>query len=104
LVSEGTPGAATCAYWGTATTHSPAGRRLAELIQANLTNIGLRDEGIHPLGITLLRETRMPAVQVEPGRTSSALDRERLGDPGFRGALAEAVAEGIGRFLAGPAA
>lgn len=103
LIAEGPPGAATCAYWGTATTHSPAGRRLAELIQANLASVGLRDEGIRPLGIALLRETRMPAVQIEPGRTASEQDRERLADPVFRGALAEAVADGIGRFLAGSA-
>jgi N-acetylmuramoyl-L-alanine amidase len=104
LIAEGPPGTATCAYWGTATTHSPAGRRLAELIQANLASVGLRDEGIRPLGITLLRETRMPAVQIEPGRTAREQDRERLANPGFRRALAEAVADGIGRFLAGSAA
>jgi N-acetylmuramoyl-L-alanine amidase len=103
LIAEGPPGAATCAYWGTATTHSPAGRRLAELIQANLASVGLRDEGIRPLGIALLRETRMPAVQIEPGRTASEQDRERLADPVFRRALAETVADGIGQFLAGSA-
>src|SRR3712207_8755159 len=34
---EGTEGlGAACAYFGTATTHSPGGKRLAELIQARL--------------------------------------------------------------------
>jgi N-acetylmuramoyl-L-alanine amidase len=103
LAAEGPSGAATCAYWGTATTHSPAGRRLAELIQAGLASVGLRDEGIRPLGIALLRETRMPAVQVEPGRLSSEQDRERLADPSFQRALAGAIAEAVGRFLAGSA-
>jgi len=102
LTGEDAPGA-TCAYWGTASTHSPAGMRLAELIQAELSGIGLPDGGIRPLGIALLRETRMPAVQVEPGRLSSTEDRHRFGDGSFRRALAEAVAEGIGRFLAGSA-
>ena len=92
---------AACAYWGTATTHSPAGRRLAELIQAELTSIGLLDGGIRPLGIALLRETRMPAVRVEVGASATLADGRGMGEDTFRRTLAVAVADAIGRFLSG---
>jgi N-acetylmuramoyl-L-alanine amidase len=91
---------ATCAYWGTSTTYSPAGQRLAELIQAELTtHAELEDAGIRPLAISLLRETRMPAVQVEPAHLTDADEERRLQDRGFRARVAEAIAEGIARFL-----
>ena len=92
---------ASCAYWGTATTHSPAGRRLAELILAELRAVGLPDAGIRPLAITLLRETTMPAVQVEPGHLDDADQGFLLTDPAFRRRVAEAIADGIDRFLRG---
>jgi N-acetylmuramoyl-L-alanine amidase len=92
---------ATCAYWGTATTHSPAGRRLAELIQAELAGASLADRGIHPLTISLLRETRMPAVQVEPAHLTNPDEERLLAEPGFRRRVAEAIAEGVARFLGG---
>lgn len=95
---------ASSAYWGTATTHAPAGRRLAELIQAELVGAGLADAGIGPLAITLLRETVMPAVQVEPGHLEDADEEFLLTDPTFRHRLAGAIADGIDRFLRGSAA
>jgi N-acetylmuramoyl-L-alanine amidase len=96
------PGAA-CAYWGTATTHSPGGRRLAELIQAEVTRIGLPDGGLRPLGVALLRETRMPAVRVEIG-AATLEDGRGLRHADVRHRVAEAVADGIARFLSGSAA
>jgi len=92
---------AACAYWGTSTTHSPAGRRLAELIVAELVATGLPDGGTRPLAVTLLRETSMPAVIVEPGRVSDPDEGFLLSDPLFRRRIADAIAEGIGRFLRG---
>lgn len=97
---EGLGGAA-CAYWGTATTHSPAGRRLAELIQAQLTALGLPDGGVRPLGVALLRETRMPAVQVEPAHVAGPEAEHPMAAEALRRRVVEAVAEGIARFLAG---
>lgn len=83
---------AACAYWGTATSHSPAGRRLAELVLAELSRIGVRDDGLRPLGVALLRETRMPAVIVELPRALGA-------DARVAGALVDAIE----RFLSGSA-
>jgi N-acetylmuramoyl-L-alanine amidase len=96
---------ATCAYWGTAMTHSPAGRRLAELIQGTLIgHVGLPDRGIRPLTISLLRETRMPAVQVEPCHLTNETEEQLLAGEGFRRRVAEAIAEGTARFFGAAAA
>jgi N-acetylmuramoyl-L-alanine amidase len=98
---EGTeiPGAA-CTYFGTSTTHSPAGQRLAELIQQRLCDrLGLKDLGTSRLAISILRETKMPAVQVEPSRISIAEEEQRLRDPGFVDGLAEAITDALREFL-----
>jgi N-acetylmuramoyl-L-alanine amidase len=93
-------GGAVCSYWGTATTHSPAGRHLAELIQGELTGrLGVADAGIHPLAISLLRETRMPAVQVEPCHLTNEKEERLCSEEGFRRQVAEAIAEAIARFF-----
>lgn len=90
------PERASCAHWGTATSHSPAGRRLAELVLAELARAGVPDGGVRPLGVALLRETRMPAVLVE-------LPPEPIADPARRRELAAAFARALERFLAGAA-
>src|SRR5207302_3037312 len=91
---------ATCFYFGTPDTSSPAGQRLAELILEELTGrMGLMDGRIHPMSITILRETQMPAVQVEPCFITNPKEEQLLGEEGFRCAVATAVAEGLERFF-----
>jgi N-acetylmuramoyl-L-alanine amidase len=84
-------GMSVCAYFGSATTHSPAGKRLAELVAEELR----RELGSlgHLEGLThaILRETRMPAVQIQPCVEAAA------DVPG----VAHAVAVALGRFFAG---
>lgn len=92
----------TCFSFGTETTRSPAGQRLSELIAEH---VHARFRGPHAHGevapqtrtarrsVTILRETRMPAVQVEPPASWP------LGDARFRRALAEAIADGVDGFL-----
>lgn len=93
------PGAA-CTYFGTSTTHSPAGQRLAELIQQRLCDgLGLKDLGTSRLAISILRETKMPAVQIEPTRISIADEEERLRDPSFVDGLAVAITDALREFL-----
>ena len=59
-------------YFGTERWQSVAGRTLAELIVRNVADlVGLRSDGAHARAFPLLRETRMPAVQVEPSRPES---------------------------------
>jgi len=96
------PGAegATCFYYGTQHTASPAGQRLAELIQEELvTRTGLMDGRIHPMTFTILRETQMPAVQVEPCFITNPKEERLLQEDGFRADVAIAMAEGLERFF-----
>jgi N-acetylmuramoyl-L-alanine amidase len=93
----------TCAYFGTQETYSPAGQRLAERVQDGLTSrIGLIDGRTHRLTISLLRETRMPAVQVMPGFLTHPDEERLLVDADNRRRTAIAIAEGIAAFFAAP--
>jgi N-acetylmuramoyl-L-alanine amidase len=89
---------AVCCYYGTPTTHSPMGLRLAESIRAELSGLG-PDGGVRPLAISILRETRMPAVQVELAVTTLPDEARRVLDPAFPGGAARAIASGVERFL-----
>lgn len=86
-------------HYGTPTTHSPMGRRLAGSIQAILvTRMGLEDGGVHSRSIAILRETRMPAVRIEPAVDTSERDATRISDPAFAHEVATSIAEGIEAF------
>ena len=88
-----------CFHYGTPTTHSPMGRRLAESIQhALLRRLGLPDGGLHPRSIAILRETRMPAARIEPAVALDELDASRIGEPAFAGDVARAIADGVIAF------
>jgi len=97
---EPTAEGATCFYFGTEATFSPAGQRLAELIQEELTTLtGLMDGRIHRLAVSMLRETRMPAVHVEPCFITNPEEEALLTDPVSRRRLAGAIAAGVQRFF-----
>ena len=95
-----------CLYFGNEATSSPSGQRLAEAIQEELTSrIGLTDGRTHSMSIAILRETRMPAVQVEPCFVTNPREERLLTEEPFRRDVAIAVARGVERFLgARPAA
>jgi N-acetylmuramoyl-L-alanine amidase len=98
---EGGEGSVSCAYFGTDTTHSPAGQRLASLILERVCErTGLRPGGVHPLAISILRETRMPAVVVElpPGY----LAESPAADPDPVDPAAQGIASGVRAFLNTP--
>ena len=89
-----------CLYYGNEVTFSPAGQRLADLIQDELTTrLGLKDGRTHRMSITILRETRMPAVQVEPCFVTNPREERLLREEAFRRDLAIAIAHGIERFF-----
>jgi N-acetylmuramoyl-L-alanine amidase len=75
------------------------GMRLAEALRGSLIAVGLTDGGMRALTIAILRETRMPAVQVEMGVAASAADAARMRGDAFASDVATAVAEGVERFL-----
>jgi N-acetylmuramoyl-L-alanine amidase len=84
-------GGPACAYFGSATTHSPAGMRLAELVLEELDHEPGSPGRLERLTDAILRETRMPAVQIQPCVTTAA-DVPRI---------AHAIADALRRFFAG---
>lgn len=90
-----------CSYFGSRTTHSPSGLVLAQLILEELEAELGRSGKLRPLTIAPLRETRMPAVQVEPLTGSGEREQQLLRDPELPRRVARAVAAGVGRFFSG---
>jgi N-acetylmuramoyl-L-alanine amidase len=82
---------------------SGAGRALAEGIQEALADLGVRDCRSHARSYTVLRETRMPAVLVEPVFVTNPDEAKRIEEPEFRAALAEAIAAGVSRYYSSAA-
>jgi N-acetylmuramoyl-L-alanine amidase len=79
-----------CFSFGSASTHSPTGTRLAQLIVEELAMASGTAGTTERLAAALLRETRMPAVLVEPavhGQIDAAV-------------TAHAIAGGLARFFA----
>lgn len=89
----------TCSYFGSATTHSPAGRHLAEVVLDELEReFGCRGR-TQRLTIGMLRETRMPAVQIEPLFVTNQREAAMIADPAFLTRVGRAVAAGVRRFF-----
>ncbi len=81
-----------CSYFGNASTHSPAGKHVAELIAAEVERVVGCPAVVVRLTDAILRETRMPAVQIELPQGV---------DPTAAPRIARAIAEGLGRFFVG---
>jgi N-acetylmuramoyl-L-alanine amidase len=82
---------------------SRAGEILADCVKDNLVDLGLRDCRSHPRTYSILRETRMPAVLIEPVFITNPDEAKMLLDPDFRTTLAVAVAAGVRRYFEGAA-
>ena len=80
---------------------SSAGEALADHIQSELVELGLRDCRSHARSYSVLRETKMPAVLIEPVFITNELEAKRLRDPDFLAHIAEAIATGIRHFYEG---
>jgi N-acetylmuramoyl-L-alanine amidase len=106
LNSHADPQAEGCStyYYGREAWFSQAGHRLAELIQEELTRrLGLKDGRTHPKALPLLRETRMPAVHVEPCFLTNPREEALLQDRRFRQEVARGIADAVERFFGGRA-
>jgi N-acetylmuramoyl-L-alanine amidase len=104
LGSDDDPGVAgaSCYYFGRGGYVSPAGQRLAELMLEELTgSLGLESRGAHAKSLALLRETRMPAVHLEPCFITNPGEETRLRTDDFRRDLTAAVATALRRFFDG---
>jgi len=87
-------------YCGRGEWVSTAGQRLAELIQEELVaSVGLKDGRTHPKWFPILRETRMPAVQVEPCFVTNPAEEKLLREGDLTDRIAAAVVAGIERFF-----
>jgi N-acetylmuramoyl-L-alanine amidase len=92
-------GGPACSYFGSRTTHSPSGLALAQLILEELEAALELPGHVQPLTIAQLRETRMPAVQVE--LIVGPRERARFAHPEAPSSVGRAVAAGIRRFFSG---
>lgn len=80
-------------------TTSTVGEALAGFIQRELVaRTGMLDCGTHPKTWDVLRMTRMPAVRMELGYLTNALDHRKLLDPAFRDLIAERVLVAVKRL------
>lgn len=87
-------------YYGSPHFESEAGYRLATLASDKMVAAGWTpDCRVHPRTWALLRETRMPAVVVEPGFLTSPTDEARLTDPLAQEGLAAALADAVASFF-----
>lgn len=78
---------------------STAGEALADKIQSELVSLGLKDCRSHARAYTILKETRMPAVLVEPVFITNRTEAQRLEDPHFLTRVAAAIARAIARYF-----
>ena len=88
-------------YFGRLGSVSVPGQALAELIQEELSAwTGVRDGRTHPMSFPLLRETPMPAVQVEPCFITNPKEEKLLGEERFQTDVARALVRALQRFFA----
>jgi N-acetylmuramoyl-L-alanine amidase len=104
LNDHGDPAAegSSCYYFGRLESYSLAGRALADVVQEELVaRAGLKDGRTHPKAFPILRESTMPAVQLEPCFITNPKEERLLGEDRFRRELATAVTQALERYFAG---
>ena len=76
------------------------GKRMAEVIHWSILNgVNIDNRGIRRARFYVLRHSAMPAVLVEVGFLTGAIDSARLKDPDHRRQMAEAIANGIVEYI-----
>jgi N-acetylmuramoyl-L-alanine amidase len=89
-------------YFGTDGYVSEHGRLLAQLaVDAICAATGTPNCRTHPSTTSLLRESRAPAIMVEPGFLTHPQEGQRLLDPTYQRVIASALADALQSFLAG---
>lgn len=87
-------------YFGSSRFTSEGGKRLASVVQRTMVDAGWRpDCRTHPSTAPILRETRMPAVIVEPGFLTSPLDEQKLRKGIWHDRLADALSSAMATFF-----
>ena len=80
-------------FYSVPTFESAGGRSLAELIATHLGQLDGMAPKVHGMRLTMLRETRMPAVQCVFGPVRVAIDA----GPAIAGAIVDALEEWVSR-------
>ncbi len=89
-----------CFYFKGIKSHSLTGRVIANLIQDRLVgNLDILDCRVHGANYTILKETLMTAVLVEPAFISNNKDRQKLLKTEFQMGISRSIAEAIMEFL-----
>ncbi len=92
-------------HFGTDVQISDRGKRLAELaLAAVLTATGTPDCRVHAATLAILRESRAPAVVIEPGFLTHPQEGRLLCEPGYQSRIAEALTEAVVHYLVGDVA
>ena len=85
---------------GLETYYFGSGASLARTIHNSiLQNLGIPDRGVRRARFFVLRNNPMPAVLVETGYVTSAVDAQRLTNPAYQSQMAAAIARGILQYL-----
>jgi N-acetylmuramoyl-L-alanine amidase len=102
-LATGSPEASgpTVSYFGNDETHSPAGMLAAQLILEEVEAALSARGRLQRLSVSMLRETRMPAVLVEPAFLTNEREAALIDDPVFAEGVGRAVAAGVKRYFAG---
>ena len=80
--------------------HFGRGEDLAQVIHASiLQSVNINSRGVRSARFFVLRNNPMPAVLVEVGFVTGAIDAPKLADPGFRSQMADAIARGILQYI-----
>ncbi len=79
---------------------SAVGEALAERVQEQLVLLGAKDCRSHARSYPILKQTRMPAVLVEPAFITNPDEEKKLDDPAFRNAVADAIVTALHSYYA----
>ncbi len=75
-------------------------RHLGEEVLSTLVkHTGANARGVKQANFAVIRETEMPAILIEAGFLSNALERDRIKDPEYMRFLAWGIARGIDSYL-----
>jgi N-acetylmuramoyl-L-alanine amidase len=79
--------------------YNPPSRELAGNIYRSLKEIGLEGSGLRWRSLAVIRPTDLVAVLVEVAFLSNPEDEAKVLDPGFREKTADAIAQGVMKYL-----
>ena len=99
-VSVHSNSAANASAHGTETYHSRnasrASRQLAAAVQPEMVKAtGFRDRGVKSANFHVIKNTSMPAILVETGFISNAVEEKHLLDPAVQDRMAQAITNGV---------